>query len=233
MIKFNEVSKIYNNNINALDNISFELNLGKVVGILGPNGSGKTTLLKLMQGYLKPSKGTIEIFGEKIGANTKANISYLPDVSFIPKDYTILEAKHLWSKFYDDFNEEKFYKILDFMDLRDNQRISDLSKGMVEKFHLTLILSRDAKIFIIDEPIAGVDLVAREKILEAIFSNISKDKLLIITTHLIDEMENIFDDVIFINNGKIVLEGNVDDLRLEKGKPISEIFKDVYIGSVD
>lgn len=232
MIKFNEVSKIYNNGTLALDNVSLSLEIGKVVGILGPNGSGKTTLLKMIQGYLKPSRGKVEIFGEKVGPTTKAKVSYLPDKPFIPDDYTILEAKKLWEKFYDDFNEQKFNKILDFMQLTEDQRIGDLSKGMSEKFHLTLILSRDAEVFVIDEPIAGVDLVAREKILQAILTNVTQGKLLVITTHLIDEMENVFDDVVFIDRGKIVLQGNCDDLRREKGMQISDLFKEVYKDSI-
>lgn len=232
MIKFNEVSKIYNNGTLALDNVSLSLETGKVVGILGPNGSGKTTLLKMIQGYLKPSRGKVEIFGEKVGPTTKAKVSYLPDKPFIPDDYTILEAKKLWEKFYDDFNEQKFNKILDFMQLTEDQRIGDLSKGMSEKFHLTIILSRDAEVFVIDEPIAGVDLVAREKILQAILTNVTQGKLLVITTHLIDEMENVFDDVVFIDRGKIVLQGNCDDLRREKGMKISDLFKEVYKDSI-
>lgn len=232
MIRFNEVSKIYNNGTLALDNVSLSLETSKVVGILGPNGSGKTTLLKLIQGYLKPSRGNIEIMGEKVGPTTKAKVSYLPDKPFIPNDYTILEAKNLWVKFFEDFNEEKFYRILDFMQLKESQRIGDLSKGMSEKFHLTLILSRDAEVFVIDEPIAGVDLVAREKILQAILTYVTQGKLLVITTHLIDEMENVFDDVVFIDKGKIVLQGNCDELRREKGKQISDIFKDIYRDSI-
>lgn len=232
MIRFNEISKIYNNGTLALDNINLSLETGKVVGILGPNGSGKTTLLKLIQGYLKPSRGSVEIFGEEVGPNTKAKVSYLPDKPFIPNDYTILETKKLWQKFFEDFNEQKFYKILDFMQLNEEQRVGDLSKGMSEKLHLTLILSRDAEVFVIDEPIAGVDLVAREKILQAILTNITYGKLLIITTHLIDEMENVFDDVLFIDKGKIILQGNADDLRREKGKQISDIYKDIYMNSV-
>lgn len=232
MIKFKEVSKIYNNGTLALDNVSLELEKGKVVGILGPNGSGKTTLLKMIQGYLKPTRGNVEVFGEEVGPNSKAKVSYLPDRAYMPKDYTILEAKNLWKKFFDDFNEEKFYKILDFMQLNEEERIGELSKGMSEKFHLSLILSRDAEVFVIDEPIAGVDLVAREKILQAILTNVTQGKLLIITTHLIDEMENIFDDVVFVDKGKIVLQGNADDLRREKGKKISEIFKEIYLDSI-
>lgn len=232
MIKFKEVSKIYNNGTLALDNVSLELEKGKVVGILGPNGSGKTTLLKMIQGYLKPTRGNVEVFGEEVGPNSKAKVSYLPDRAYMPKDYTILEAKNLWKKFFDDFNEEKFYKILDFMQLNEEERIGELSKGMSEKFHLSLILSRDAEVFVIDEPIAGVDLVAREKILQAILTNVTQGKLLIITTHLIDEMENIFDDVVFVHKGKIVLQGNADDLRREKGKKISEIFKEIYLDSI-
>lgn len=132
------------------------------------------------------------------------------------------------ASFFEDFNEEKFDKLIKFMDLDLNSRMSDMSKGMNEKFHLSLILSRDAKIYVIDEPIAGVDLVSRDKILEAIFSNIEKDKLLIITTHLVDELETLFDDVVFVSKGEVVLQGNAEELRIEKGKQISEIFKEIF-----
>lgn len=231
MIKFNNVTKKYGNGTLALKDFSLELNEGKVVGILGPNGSGKTTLMKMINGYLKPTSGTVEVLGKEIGAETKKHVSYLPDAPFIPDDYTVTEAKELWSSFFEDFNEEKFDKLIKFMDLDLNARMSDMSKGMNEKFHLSLILARDAKIYVIDEPIAGVDLVSRDKILEAIFSNIEKDKLLIITTHLVDELESLFDDVVFISKGEMILQGNAEDLRLEKGKQISDIFKEVF-GSI-
>ncbi|EHR35858.1 ABC transporter ATP-binding protein [Helcococcus kunzii] len=228
MIRFNNVTKRYGNGTVALKNFNLEISGGKVVGILGPNGSGKTTLLKMINGYLKPTSGTIEVLGQEINAETKKHVSYLPDSPFIPEDYTVTEAKKLWRSFFEDFNETKFNKLMKFMDLDQNLRMSDMSKGMNEKFHLSLILSRDAKIYVIDEPIAGVDLVSRDKILEAIFSNIEDDKLLIITTHLVDELETLFDDVVFVSKGEIVLQGNAEDLRLEKGKQISDIFKEIY-----
>lgn len=228
MIRFNNVTKRYGNGTVALKDFNLEISGGKVVGILGPNGSGKTTFLKMINGYLKPTSGTIEVLGQEINAETKKHVSYLPDSPFIPEDYTVTEAKKLWQSFFEDFNETKFNKLMKFMDLDQNLRMSDMSKGMNEKFHLSLILSRDAKIYVIDEPIAGVDLVSRDKILEAIFSNIEDDKLLIITTHLVDELETLFDDVVFVSKGEIVLQGNAEDLRLEKGKQISDIFKEIY-----
>lgn len=228
MIKFENVSKKYKNGTLALDNCSIEFEKGRVIGILGPNGSGKTTFLKLLQGYLKPTVGDIEIDGEKIGPKTKAIISYLPDVSFIPSEYTIKEAKKLWKTFFDDFDEMKFDDLINFMDLKLDMKVQELSKGMSEKFHLALILGRDAEYYIIDEPIAGVDLVSRDKIMDAIFNKIGKDKTLIITTHLVDEMEMLFDEVVFIANGKIVLSGNAEDLREDREKQISDIFREIF-----
>ena len=228
MIKVTNLTKKYANGNLALNNFNMEVKAGKVIGILGPNGSGKSTLLKMLNGYLKPTSGSIEIMSNPIGPETKKHVSYLPDMPFIPQDYTIMEAQNLWASFFDDFNKEKFEKLIDFMGLKMLATVGDLSKGMSEKFHLSLILARDAKIYIIDEPIAGVDLVSREKILEAIFSNIEKDKILIITTHLIDELESLFDDVYFLSKGEVVLQGNAEDLRLEKGKQISDIFKEIY-----
>lgn len=228
MIKFTNVSKKYKNGTLALNNFNLDITEGKVLGILGPNGSGKTTFLKMINGYLKPTSGEIKIFDKEISAETKQHVSYLPDYPFIPEDYTIEEAKNLWKTFFDDFSEEKFDNLIKFMNLDQKSRISDLSKGMSEKFHLALILGRDAKIYVIDEPIAGVDLVSRDKIMEAIFANIEKDKLLVITTHLVDELESLFDEVVFLSQGEVVLQGNAEDLRLEKGKQISEIFKEIF-----
>lgn len=228
MIKFSNVSKKYKGGTLGLDGLDLEIQNGKVIGILGPNGSGKTTFLKLLNGYLKPTSGEITIFNEKIGPKTKSMVSYLPDMPFIPDDYTILEAKSLWKNFFDDFNENKFDELIEFMKLDQNARISELSKGMNEKFHLTLILSREAKIYVIDEPISGVDLVSRDVILNAILKNVEKDRILVITTHLVDEMESLFDDVVFLSKGKKILEGNAEQLREEKGKTIAEIFKDIY-----
>lgn len=228
MIKFSNVSKKYKGGTLGLDGLDLEIQNGKVIGILGQNGSGKTTFLKLLNGYLKPTSGEITIFNEKIGPKTKSMVSYLPDMPFIPDDYTILEAKRLWKNFFDDFNENKFDELIEFMKLDQNAIISELSKGMNEKFHLTLILSREAKIYVIDEPISGVDLVSRDVILNAILKNVEKDRILVITTHLVDEMESLFDDVVFLSKGKKILEGNAEQLREEKGKTIAEIFKDIY-----
>lgn len=227
MIKFENVSKSYGK-VKALNNVNTQISGGKVVGILGPNGSGKTTFLKLIQGYLKPSKGKITVFDHEVGRETKAKVSYLPDKPFIPTDYKIREARDLYQKFFDDFNLKKFDDLINLMQLDVESKVSDLSKGMSEKFHLALILSRDADIFVIDEPIAGVDLLARDMIMNAIFSNISEDKLLIITTHLIDEMESLFDEVIFISKGEIILQSNAEELRMERSKSIAEIYKDMY-----
>lgn len=228
MIKISNLSKVYSNGYVALENINLEIPKGTVLGVLGVNGSGKTTLMKLIQGYLKPTTGTITIDGKNVGPSTKAKVSYLPDVPFIRKDYKISEAKNLWKTFFEDFNEEKFLNLLEFMGLNENQRIDELSKGMNEKFHLSLVLGRDADIYVIDEPIAGVDLVSRDKILDAIFNNIGDDKTLIITTHLIDEMESLFDEVVFVRNGHIVLKGSAESLREERNMQIADIFRDVF-----
>lgn len=227
MIKFENISKKYGREL-ALDNINLDIDKGQVVGILGPNGSGKTTLLKLIQGYLKPTKGKVTVAGLEVGPESKDMISYLPDKPFIPVDYTLKEAKNLYVKFFDDFRPKKFDELIKFMDLDDEKRVGQLSKGMSEKFHLALILSRDSDIYIIDEPIAGVDLVARDMILKAIFSNIGKEKLLVITTHLIDEIESLFDHVVFLGKGRVVLEGNAEDLRNERNESVAETYRKIF-----
>lgn len=227
MIKFENILKTYGRTV-ALRDVNLELAGGKVVGILGPNGSGKTTLLKLIQGYLKPTQGRVTVFGNEIGPETKSRVSYLPDRPFVPKDYTIEEAKELYETFFEDFDGPKFERLLSQLDLNVESTIAGLSKGMSEKFHLALILSRDADIYVIDEPIAGVDLVAREQILNAIFSNIEKDKLLVLTTHLIDELESLLDEVVYIANGEVILQGDAEELRLQRGKSLAGIYRELF-----
>ena len=227
LLELNNVSKKYKSNF-ALKEVTFGLEQGKVLGLLGPNGSGKTTMMKLIQGYLKPNKGTIKIDGKKPSAKTKAMVSYLPDTFFIPDYFTIDEAMETYEDFFKDFNREKAIDLLYFMNLKPEMKVSTLSKGMTEKLHLALILSRDAKLYILDEPISGVDLVTRDKILGAIVNNISEGSSMIISTHLVDEIEGVIDEVAFINEGQIILSGEADALREQKGKQIADIYRDLF-----
>lgn len=227
IVEINNLTKKYGKKI-ALDGVDLNIEKGKIVGILGPNGSGKTTLIKILVGLLRPSSGSVKINGEKIGVETKAIVSYLPDRNFLYDWMKIKDAGKFYSDFYEDFDEEKFEELLTFMDLNKSMRITELSKGMNEKLNLSLVLSRNAELYILDEPIAGVDPVARDQILGAIINNYSKDSSMIVTTHLVRDMENIFEDVVFLQNGAIVLEGNAEDLRNEHNGQIDSIYKEIF-----
>lgn len=215
-------------NKKALQGINLTIQQGKIVGLLGPNGSGKTTFLKIAAGILHPSSGQILIGGQKPGVYTKSIVSYLPDTEYLFKWMKIKDAVQYFKDFYSDFDEEKAFQLLEFMKLDGNSSIKSLSKGMNEKLKLTLVLSRKAKLYILDEPLGGVDPSAREKILDAIINNFSEDSSMIITTHLVNDIERIFDDVAFISEGEIVLQGNAEELRLNKNKSIDELYREVF-----
>lgn len=215
-------------NKKALQGINLTIQQGKIVGLLGPNGSGKTTFLKIAAGILHPSSGQILIDGQKPGVYTKSIVSYLPDTEYLFKWMKIKDAVQYFKDFYSDFDEKKAVQLLEFMKLDGNSSIKSLSKGMNEKLKLTLVLSRRAKLYILDEPLGGVDPSAREKILDAIINNFSEDSSMIITTHLVNDIERIFDDVAFISEGEIVLQGNAEELRLNKNKSIDELYREVF-----
>lgn len=227
LVEIKNLTKNYFNK-RALNNLNLNIEDGRVVGILGPNGSGKTTLIKILTGLLRQSKGEALIDGQKIGVYTKSIVSYLPDRNFLYKWMTIEDAFNFYSDFYSDFDEKRGEELLEFMKLEKNMKISSLSKGMTEKLNLTLVLSRKAKLYILDEPIAGVDPVARDKILDAIITNYNNDCSMIITTHLVRDMENIFNDVVFLREGEVVLQGNAESLREEKSMSIDELYKEVF-----
>lgn len=212
----------------ALNNISLDIKKGKVVGILGPNGSGKTTLIKIITGILRETQGEVLIDGNKPGVITKSIVSYLPDRNFLYNWMNIQEAINFYKDFYIDFDENKAYELLSFMKLDRNMKINALSKGMTEKLNLTLVLSRNAKVYVLDEPIAGVDPVARDQILDAIIKNYNEDSTMLITTHLVRDMESIFDDVVFLREGEIYMQGNAESLREEKGMQIDDLYKEIF-----
>ena len=227
IIEITGLTKSYFNK-KALDNISINMEKGKVIGILGPNGSGKTTLIKIITGILRASKGEILIDGKSPGPYTKSIISYLPDRNFLYNWMNIQDAINFYKDFYEDFDENKAYELLEFMKLDRDMKITSLSKGMTEKLNLTLVLSRNAKVYVLDEPIAGVDPVARDQILDAIIKNYNQDGTMIITTHLVRDMENIFDDVIFLRDGEIHSMGNAEILREENGMQIDGLYKKIF-----
>ncbi|HHV46542.1 MAG TPA: ABC transporter ATP-binding protein [Tissierellia bacterium] len=227
IVEIKGLTKKYSSKV-ALNNINLNIEKGKVVGILGPNGSGKTTLIKILAGLLRQTSGEVLIDGRSIGVYTKSIVSYLPDRSFLYKWMKIEDAMNLYKDFYSDFDEEKFNELLSFMKLERNMKIDALSKGMHEKLNLSLVLARNSKLYILDEPIGGVDPVARDQIIDAIINNYNEESSMIITTHLVRDMESILDEVVFLKEGNIVLTGSAEALREERGKQIDDIYKEVF-----
>lgn len=227
ILKSENICKSYLNK-KALRGVNLDIMPGKILGLLGPNGSGKTTFLKIAAGILHQSSGELLIDGQKPGVYTKSIVSYLPDNEYLLKWMKVKDAVTYFKDFYYDFDEKKAKELLLFMNLDENIPVKNLSKGMKEKLKLTLVLSRKAKLYILDEPLGGVDPTAREKILNAIINNFSENSSMLITTHLVNDIERIFDDVAFISDGEIVLQGNAEELRMKKKKSIDELYREVF-----
>ena len=211
-----------------LDNVNLKIDSGKIVGLLGKNGAGKSTLIKLINDLLTLDSGEILFKGKKVGIYSKLHISYLPERTYLDKDMKVFEVFDLFKDFYEDFNMEKAKKLLKDLDLDINGKISKMSKGMQEKLQLILVMSRDADLYILDEPLGGVDPATRDYILDTILSNFKKGSSIIISTHLISDIERILDDVIFIDKGKTILTSSADDLRQKENKSIDEIFRRMF-----
>lgn len=227
LLKINNVNKKYGH-FKALDNVSLTLSRGKIIGLLGPNGSGKTTLIKIINGLLKEYDGEILVDGNKIGEKSRKIISYLPDENYFQDWMYVRDVLGIFSDLYEDFDKENCLSLMNRFNLDKNMKIKAMSKGMKEKFQLSLVMSRKAKIYILDEPIAGVDPAAREVILDVILNNYEKDSLVLISTHLISDLETIFDDVIFLKDGKVVLHQETEELRTQRKQSIDEAFREVF-----
>lgn len=209
--------------------VDVKLPAGKIVGLLGTNGSGKTTLLKLIAGILTPTSGTLSVCGEKIGVETKAVVSYLPERTYLNDWMRVEEIIDYFVDFYADFSREKAYAMLKSLEVDPKRKLKTLSKGTKEKVQLVLVMARDAKLYLLDEPIAGVDPVAREFILDTIVSNYNKEATVLVSTHLITDVEKVLDSFIFVRNGKIIMQGDVAKAReAYGGKTLDEIFREVY-----
>ena len=214
--------------VQALDGVDLTLEPGRIVGLLGPNGSGKSTLIKLACGLLTPSEGSIRICGEKPGAVTNALVSYLPERTAVPEWMSVKELLAFYADFYDDFQLEAARQMLDALGLASAKQIRQMSKGSREKVQLILIMSRQARLYLLDEPIGGVDPATRDYILSTIIANYNPEASVVISTHLIADVEKILDEVVFLQEGRVLLHDEVDALREEKGKSIDALFREVF-----
>lgn len=212
----------------ALSELTLSLDRGQIVGLLGPNGSGKTTLIKLANGLLNPTDGHIMINGLAPGTESKKIVSYLPDRSFFSEHMKVKEIISYYTDFYDNFSTDRASKMLDILEIDINSRFSALSKGTKEKIQLLLVMSRDADLYILDEPIGGVDPAARDYILQTILTNYNENATVLISTHLISDIENVLDRVIFLRNGQLALNETVDDIRCKYGKSVDTLFREVF-----
>lgn len=223
------IKKAYKKGKYVLDDFNLTIGGGRIVGLLGPNGCGKSTLMKLISGLLTPNGGEILVCGEEVGDKSKALISYLPERTYFSSQQKVSELVDFFADFYTDFDKEKANALLDDLKIDKNARLKTLSKGTKEKVQLILVMSRRARLYLLDEPIAGVDPAAREYILGTIVGNYAEDSTIIITTHLITDVEQVLDEYVFLSqNGKILEQGLVDDVRGESGKSLDERFREVY-----
>lgn len=221
------LSKRYGS-LQALEDVDLTIEPGRVVGLLGPNGSGKTTLIKLANGLLTPDGGEILVRGKAPCAETKAAVSYLPDKVHLPEWMTVAQLMELYAEFYADFDRERCADMIGRLNLPEKQRLSQMSKGTKEKVQLILVMSRRAKLYLLDEPIGGVDPATRDYILDTIIRNYDPEAAVVISTHLISDVENVLDEVIFVNGGKVVLQSGVDEIREKHGKSVDALFREVF-----
>ena len=224
ILEYKSISKSFGEK-QVLKEINLQIESNKIVGLLGKNGSGKSTLFKLANDLLTPTSGEVLIDGKPVGVESKNLVSYLPERPCLSPTLKVCEAIELFETFYKDFDKEKAEKLLIDLDLDKNMRLSKMSKGMKEKVQLVLVMSRKAKIYILDEPLGGVDPASRDYILKTILKNFDENATLLISTHMIADIETILDEVVFIDGGEIVLQGNADELRKKENCSIDEMFR--------
>lgn len=227
ILECRNLTKYYDNKI-ALNKINLSLERGKIIGLLGPNGSGKTTLIKLLNGLLVPTEGAIFVDGHTPGIETKKIVSYLPERTYLSMHMRVSEIINYFADFYSDFDRSRAYDMLKHLNINPGDRLRTMSKGTKEKIQLILVMSRRASLYCLDEPIAGVDPAARDYILSTILNNYDENATIIISTHLISDVENILDDVVFIQNGQIRLSDSVDNIRFNQGKSVDSLFREVF-----
>lgn len=222
------LSQRYNSTFNTIDNLNLTLERGQIVGLLGPNGSGKTTLIKLINGLLAPASGNVLIDGRLPGIETKKIISYLPERTYLDSSMKVADALAYFADFYADFRPDRAHRMLSDLGIDINARLKTLSKGTKEKVQLILVMSRDALLYILDEPIGGVDPAARDYILRTILMNYNENATILLSTHLIQDIENVLDRVIFLQRGRAVLNATVDEIRMEQKKSVDILFREVF-----
>lgn len=227
LLKINNLNKKFDDKY-ILKDINLTIPSGKIIGLLGKNGAGKTTLIKIINDLLTPTSGEILIKGNKVGVETKKIISYLPERTYLNKQMKVKEILNYFADFYENFDIQKAKKLLEDLDLDINQNLSKMSKGMQEKVGLVLVMSREADLYILDEPLGGVDPATRDYILDTILSNFNENASVIISTHLISDIERILDEVIFIDNGSLAIHSNTDELRTKENASIDEIFRRMF-----
>lgn len=227
LVTISNLTKKYGSKV-AVEDINLEIEGGHIIGLLGSNGSGKTTLIKMLNGLLQPTNGEIIVEGNKVGPESKQVISYLPDQTYLNMNQRVSDVIDFFCDFYADFDAERAYDMLAKLKINPKDKLKTMSKGTKEKVQLILVMSRRADLYILDEPIAGVDPAARDYILNVILSNYDPEATIIISTHLISDIENILDQVLFLRDGKIVMNSSVDDIRVKEGKSVDALFREVF-----
>lgn len=228
ILECRNLSKKYGNHFYALNDLTLSLDSGQIVGLLGPNGSGKTTLIKLINGLLNPSSGEVLIDGKAPGVDTKKIVSYLPERTYLDESMKVRDIIRFFADFYDNFITDRAYQMLSDLEISADARLRTLSKGTKEKVQLILVMIRDAKLYILDEPIGGVDPAARDYILHTILANYNEESTILLSTHLIHDIENILDRVVFLKEGRLAMNAPVDDIRMEQGRSVDTLFREVF-----
>ena len=226
-IELNDLTKEFGS-ITTLDSVSLQLEKGQIVGLLGPNGSGKTTLIKILNGLLTPTAGKALISDMEPGVETRKVVAFLPDRNALPEYMTTTQLMDMYQDFFADFNREKAENMIADLGIDMKQQMKNMSKGTKEKLQLCLVMAREAEVYLLDEPIGGVDPATRDYILRTIISNYNEDAVVVISTHLISDVESVLDDVIFLKDGRVVLHRPADEIREEKGESIDQLFREVF-----
>ena len=226
-IEINNLTKNFGD-LTALDDVTVSLEQGQIVGLLGPNGSGKTTLIKILNGLLQPTSGSVTINGSAPGVETKKVVAYLPDRNALPDYMTASQLMDIYEDFFEDFDRLKAEAMIDELGINSKQAMKKLSMGTKEKLQLCLVMARQAEVYLLDEPIGGVDPATRDYILRTIISNYNENAVVLISTHLIADVESVLDDVVFIKEGRVVLHKAADEIREEKGESVDKLFREVF-----